>query len=90
MARCYMLVSMAGILQHQFQSNDSASAVMTSLKEMFEEHARPARQIAMQKIMNAKMLEGTPIQKHVLKMINFFKMNWRLWVPTLMHKPKLI
>ena len=26
----------------------------------------------MQKIMNAKMLEGTPIWEHVLKMISFF------------------
>ena len=44
---------------------------MTSLKEMFEEHGRPVRQIAMQKIMNAKMLEGTPVREHVLKKISF-------------------
>ena len=44
---------------------------MTSLGEMFGEHSRPARQIAMQKIMNAKMLEGTPVREHVLKMISF-------------------
>ena len=62
---------MASVLQHQFQSNDSASAIMTSLKEMFGEHGRPARKIAMQKIMNAKMLEGTPVREHVLKMISF-------------------
>ena len=71
MARCYMLASMAGVLQHQFQSNDSASAIMTSLKEMFGEYGRPVRQIAMQKIMNAKMFEGTPMREHVLKMISF-------------------
>ena len=34
MARCYMLASMASVLQHQFQSNESTSAIMTSLKEM--------------------------------------------------------
>ena len=61
MARCYILASMAGALQHQFQSNNSANAIMTSLKEIFGKHGRPARQIAMQKIMNAKMLEGTPV-----------------------------
>ena len=44
---------------------------MTSLKEMFREHGRPARQIAMQKIMNEKMLERTPVREHVLKMISF-------------------
>ena len=57
MARCYMLASMAGVWQHQFQSNEFASAIMTNLKEMFGEHSRPIRQIAMQKIMNTKMLE---------------------------------
>ena len=61
MARCYNLASMAGILQHQFQSNDSASAIMSNFKEMFVEHGTLARQIAIQKIMNAKMLEGTPV-----------------------------
>ena len=62
---------MAGVLQHQFQSNDSTSAIMASLKEIFGEHGRPTRQIAMQKIINAKMLEGTPVREHVLKMISF-------------------
>ena len=47
MARCYMLASMAGVLQHQFQSNESTRAIMTSLKEMFGEYGRSARQIAM-------------------------------------------
>ena len=71
MAHCYMLASMAGVLQHQFQSIDSDSAIMTNLKEMFGEHGRSARQIDMQKIMNANMLEGTPVREHVLKMISF-------------------
>ena len=43
MAHCYMLASMASVLQHQFQSTESTSAIMTSLKEMFGEHGRPAR-----------------------------------------------
>ena len=60
-ARYYILAFMAGVLQHQLQSNDSASAIMTYPKEMFGEYGRPARQIAIQKIMNAKMLEGTPV-----------------------------
>ena len=69
MANCYMLASMAGVLQHQFQSNDFSNAIMTSLKEIFGEHGRPIRQIAMQKIMNAKMLEGTPTLMHRPKLI---------------------
>ena len=66
-----MLASIAGVLQHQFQWNESASAIITSLKEMFGEYGRPARKIAMQKIMNAKKLEGTLVREHVLKMISF-------------------
>ena len=71
MARCYMLASVVGVLQHQFQSNDSASAIMVSLKEMFGEHGRPDRHIAMQNLMSAKMLEGTPVREYVLKMIGY-------------------
>ena len=73
MARCYMLAFMAGVLQHQFQSNESASAIITKLKEMFGEHGRHDRQITVQNIMNAKILEGTLVREHILKMISFFK-----------------
>ena len=38
---------------------------------MFGKHGRPARQIGIQKIMNAKMLERTLVREHVLKMISF-------------------
>ena len=71
MARCYMLASMVGVLQHQFQWNDSTASIIDSLKGMFGDHGRPARQVAMQKLMGAKMAEGTPIREHVLKMIGF-------------------
>ena len=71
MARYYMLASMAGVMQHQFHSNDSTASIMDSLKGMFGDHSRPARQVAVQKLMGAKMAEGTPIREHVLKMIFF-------------------
>ena len=70
---CYMLASMVGVLQHQFQSNDSAASIMDSLKGMFGDHGRPARHVAMQRLMVAKMAEGTLVREHVLKMIGFFK-----------------
>ena len=38
---------------------------------MLGEHGRPIRKIAMQKIMNAKMLKETPVRENVLKMISF-------------------
>ena len=66
-----MLASMAGVLQHQFQSNDSAASIMDSLKGMFGDHGRPARQVAMQRLMGAKMAEGVFIREHILKMISF-------------------
>ena len=71
MARCCMLASMARVLQHQFQSNDSAASILDSLKGMFGDHGRSARQVAMQRLTGAKMAEGTPIREHVLKMIGF-------------------
>ena len=67
MARYYMLTSIAGVLQHQFQSNDSTASIMDSLKSMFGDHM----QVAMQRLMGAKMAEGTSIREHVLKMIRF-------------------
>ena len=36
---------------------------------MFGDHGRPARQVAMQRLMGAKMVEGILIREHVLKMI---------------------
>ena len=42
--------------------------MILSLKEMFGEQGRPARQIAMKALMNTKMAEGTPVREHVLKM----------------------
>ena len=66
MAHCYMLASMAGVLQHQFQSNDSTASIMDSLKSMFGDHGRPARQVAIQRLMGANMVEGTPIREHAL------------------------
>ena len=38
---------------------------------MFGDHGRPARQVAMQKLIGAKMAEGTLVREHVLKMIGF-------------------
>ena len=59
------------VLQHQFQSNDSTASIMDSLKGMLGNYGRPARQVAMQQLMGAKMVEGTSVREHVLKMIDF-------------------
>ena len=44
---------------------------MDILKGMFGDHSRPTRQVAMQRLMDAKMAEGTPVREHVLKIIGF-------------------
>ena len=41
------------------------------LKEMFGEQSRSAWQIAMKNLMSTKMVEGTLVREHVLKMISF-------------------
>ena len=45
--------------------------MMLYLKEMFGEQSRSARQTAMKNLMSTKMMEGTPVREHVLKMISF-------------------
>ena len=44
---------------------------MLHLQEMFGEQSRSARQIAMKNLMSTKMVEGSPVREHVLKMISF-------------------
>ena len=55
------------------QDVELASDIMLSLKEMFGEHGRSARQETMRQIYNTKMAEGTSVKEHCLRMI--FNMN---------------
>ena len=43
------------------------SDIMLSLKEMFGEQGRSARQETMRQIYNTKMTEGSSIREHVLQ-----------------------
>ena len=47
----------------------TANDIMFNLKEMFKDKKCVARQVAMKALLNTKMVERTPIQDHVLKMI---------------------
>ena len=47
MANCYILASISNVLQHQMQDVELASDIMLSLKEMFGEQGRSARQETM-------------------------------------------
>ena len=47
MAKCYILASISNVLQHQMQDVELASDIILSLKEMFGEEGRSARQETM-------------------------------------------
>lgn len=70
MGMCY-LAFMSSVLQHQHDSFKTTLEIIYNLKEMFEDQDRPARQAGMKIVMSTKMAEGTPIQDHVLKMMDF-------------------
>ena len=70
MAKCYILASISNVLQHQMQDVELASDIMLSLKEMFREQGRSARQETMWQIYNTKMAEGTLVMEHCLRMIS--------------------
>ena len=73
MAKCYILASISNVLQHQMQNVGLALDIMLSLKEMFGEQGRSARQEAMRQIYNTKIAEGTSVREHCLRMI--FNLN---------------
>ncbi|XP_028073555.1 uncharacterized protein LOC114275751 [Camellia sinensis] len=70
-AKCCILASRTNVLQKQHEGVPTAKDMMVNLKEMFGEHSISACQIAMKALMSAKMVEGTPVREHVLKMISF-------------------
>ena len=57
MAKCYILASISNVLQHQMQDIELVSDIMLSLKEMFGEQVRSARQETMRQIYNTKWLK---------------------------------
>ena len=69
MAKCYILASISNVLQHQMQDVELALDIMLSLKEMFGEQGRFARQETMRQIYNTKMTEGTS-REYCLRMIS--------------------
>ncbi|XP_030959072.1 uncharacterized protein LOC115981019 [Quercus lobata] len=72
MAKCYIMASMTNVLQKQCQCLVIAPDMMLHLKEMFGEQSRSARQTAMKNLMSTKMVEGTLVREHVLKMMISF------------------
>ena len=73
MAKCYHLASISNVLQHQMHDVELVSDIMLSLKEMFGEQGRFARQEIMRQIYNTKMSKGSSVREHCLTMI--FNLN---------------
>ena len=71
MTRCYILASINGVLQQQHLPMPTAWDMMLNLKKMFGEQGRSTRQDVMRNLLNIKMVEGTPVREHTLKMIGF-------------------
>nr|XP_033517481.1 uncharacterized protein LOC117281741 [Nicotiana tomentosiformis] len=70
MVRCYILASISNVLQHQHQSMESVYNILKNLKEMFGDQNRAAKQTAMEAFLNTKMVEGSSVRDHVLKMMS--------------------
>ena len=70
MAKCYILASISNVLQHQMQDVGLASDIILSLKEMFGEQGRSAKQETMRQIYNTEMAEGTSVREHCLVLIS--------------------
>ena len=70
MTKCYILASILNVLQHQMQDVGLASNIMLSLKEMFGEQGRSAKQETIRQIYNTEMAKGTSVREHCLMMIS--------------------
>ena len=70
MSKCYILVSISNVLQNQMKDVELPLDIMLSLKKMFGEQGRSARQETIKQIYNTKMAEGTSVREHSLRMIS--------------------
>ena len=67
--KCIILASMSNELQRQHDSMDTLS-ILLNLKELYGEHSRTARYEISKQLFHARMTEGSPVQDHVLKVID--------------------
>ncbi|KAJ8458195.1 hypothetical protein OPV22_031121 [Ensete ventricosum] len=72
LAKCYMLASMTPELQRQHESMD-ANSILFHLCQLFEKQGRTQRHEIYKKHFQARMTEGTSVENHVLKMIEWIE-----------------
>ncbi|XP_077251914.1 uncharacterized protein LOC143891163 [Tasmannia lanceolata] len=71
MANCYILGSMSNVLQQQHVRMASTMDIIYNLREMFGEQNCSATQIEINGLVSTKMVRGTPVRDHMLKMMGY-------------------
>ncbi|XP_075095109.1 uncharacterized protein LOC142173421 [Nicotiana tabacum] len=69
-AQCFIPASMSNVLQYQHQSMESPYDILENLKEMLGDQNRAAKKTVMKALLNTKMVEGSSVRDHVLKMMS--------------------
>ncbi|XP_077248946.1 uncharacterized protein LOC143888420 [Tasmannia lanceolata] len=70
MTKCYIIGSMSNVLQQHVGMAITAE-IMLNLKELFGEQNRTARLIVIKGLVSTKIVEGTSVRDHMLKMTGF-------------------
>ncbi|GAV91825.1 hypothetical protein CFOL_v3_35211 [Cephalotus follicularis] len=69
--RSYLMASMSNALQVQHESMRDCREILLHLRELYRETSRNAQLQFSVELYGTKMAEGSSINDHVLKMINF-------------------
>ena len=72
-ARPIILRSLNNLLQQQHMGIANTYVILSRLQEIFSDKGRSA---TLRSIMNTKMIEGTPIRDHMIRVLHAFT-RWR-------------
>jgi hypothetical protein len=72
-ARCLMLASMSSELQKQHENMSHASDIHLHLSELYSTPGRQERYLASKELFQARMIEGSSVREHGLKMIGLIE-----------------
>ncbi|MQM01661.1 hypothetical protein Taro_034422 [Colocasia esculenta] len=72
LAQCHILASMIPELQRQHEKMD-AQSIMLHLCTLFEEQGHTQRYYILKSLFRVRMVEGTSVQNHVLKIIEWIE-----------------
>jgi len=61
---------MTNELQRQHEHMTDARSMIMNLQEFYEKHSQTVRYEISKQLFKAKMIEGTDVRDHILKMIN--------------------